>query len=71
MAASNLIQFGQKHVAKGLGRLTNNVISKGKGSYLFMADGKKYLDFTTGIGVAGLGELCILKIISLYNNFIF
>lgn len=55
--ASNLVRFGERHVAKGLGRLTNNVIAKGKGSYLYMEDGKKYLDFTTGIGVAGLGKL--------------
>lgn len=56
MAATNLVKFGERYVAKGLGRLTNSVISRGQGSYLFMEDGKKYLDFTTGIGVAGLGE---------------
>lgn len=56
-AVSNLVRFGERHVAKGLGRLTNSVISKGKGSYLYMEDGRKLLDFTTGIGVAGLGEL--------------
>ena len=28
---------------------------KGEGSYVTLSDGRKMLDFTTGIGVTGLG----------------
>ncbi|KAL8913214.1 MAG: hypothetical protein Q9171_001928 [Xanthocarpia ochracea] len=56
MSSSALIQFGTKHVAKGIGRLTTEVIESGSGSYITMASGRKMLDFTTGIGVANLGH---------------
>ena len=56
MSASALVQFGTKHVAKGIGRLTTEVIESGSGSYITMASGRKMLDFTTGIGVANLGH---------------
>ena len=55
-AASRLAQFGTKHVAKGIGRMTTEVIESGAGSYVTMVGGKRYLDFTVGIGVANLGH---------------
>ena len=29
---------------------------RGEGAYLFTADGRRYLDFTSGIGVTSLGH---------------
>ncbi|KAI4097967.1 MAG: hypothetical protein LQ339_006628 [Xanthoria mediterranea] len=56
MTAAALSQFGTKHVAKGIGRLTTQVIESGSGSYITMVGGRKMLDFTTGIGVVNLGH---------------
>ncbi|KAK5100227.1 hypothetical protein LTR70_001785 [Exophiala xenobiotica] len=56
MAASKLTQFGLQHVARGIGRLSTEVIESGSGSYVTMVGGKRYLDFTMGIGVANLGH---------------
>lgn len=57
---ASLIQFGQKHVTKGLGRQVEGVITKGAGSYVTFGDGKEFLDFTSGIGVTNLGQYCAL-----------
>ncbi|KAL8752903.1 MAG: hypothetical protein Q9199_005421 [Rusavskia elegans] len=56
MTAATLAQFGTKHIAKGIGRLTTQVMESGSGSYITMVGGRKMLDFTTGIGVANLGH---------------
>lgn len=56
MAASALAQFGTKHVARGIGRLSSEVLESGSGSYVTMVGGRKMLDFTCGIGVANLGH---------------
>ncbi|CAE6416373.1 unnamed protein product [Rhizoctonia solani] len=48
--------FGAEHTARGVSRLVNGVIVKGEGSYVTLDDGRKMLDFTTGIGVTGLGH---------------
>lgn len=56
MAASALAQFGTRHVARGIGRLASEVIESGSGSYVTMVGGRRYLDFTCGIGVANLGH---------------
>ncbi|KAL8801786.1 MAG: hypothetical protein Q9223_006869 [Gallowayella weberi] len=56
MNPSALAQFGTRHIAKGIGRLSSEVIESGSGSYLTMVGGRKMLDFTTGIGVANLGH---------------
>jgi len=44
------------HIARGVGRLTQYTFTEGKGSYLFTKEGKKFLDFTSGIGVTNLGH---------------
>lgn len=49
-------QFGRDHVTHGLGRLRDHVVVKGEGMYLETADGKRFLDFTAGIGVTNLGQ---------------
>ena len=56
MSVSRLAQFGTKHVAKGIGRLTHEVLQKGSGSYVTTVEGRKMLDFTCGIGVTNLGH---------------
>ncbi|KAI0085168.1 pyridoxal phosphate-dependent transferase [Irpex rosettiformis] len=52
----SLVAFGQKHVTKGLGRQVEGVMVKGEGSYVTFGDGKRFLDFTSGIGVTNLGH---------------
>ncbi|CCG81141.1 putative L-ornithine aminotransferase Car2 [Taphrina deformans PYCC 5710] len=56
MSVSKLAQFGTKHIAKGIGRLTSEVLESGSGSYVTNVEGKKMLDFTSGIGVTNLGH---------------
>lgn len=51
-----MASFGDRHVAKGVGRLTQNVLKKGSGSYVWNDEGRKMLDFTAGIGVTSLGH---------------
>lgn len=48
--------YGAKHTAKGVNRLVHGVIVNGEGSYVTLDDGRRMLDFTTGIGVTGLGH---------------
>lgn len=49
--------FGSKHITPGIGRLSNElVIEKGKGTWVWTTDGRKWLDFTSGIGVTCLGH---------------
>lgn len=55
--ASSLVQFGQRHVARGVNRLANVVVASAKGSHVQLEDGRKLLDFTCGIGVTNLGAL--------------
>ena len=56
MSVAKLAEFGIRHIAKGVGRLSTEVIESGSGSYVSMVGGRKYLDFTCGIGVANLGH---------------
>ena len=56
---ASLVELGQKHVTKGLGRQIEGVMTKGEGSYVTFGDGKRMLDFTTGIGVTNLGMLIL------------
>lgn len=51
-----LYEFGLRHVTRGLGRCTSGIMTKGSGSYVEYADGRKMLDFTCGIGVTNLGH---------------
>ena len=60
ISAENLYAFGAKHVTKGLGRITEGIMTKGEGSYVVYDDGRRMLDFTCGIGVTSLGKLCFL-----------
>jgi 4-aminobutyrate aminotransferase len=56
MSVSKLSKFGIQHVAKGIGRLSPQVLETGAGSYVTTTEGRKMLDFTSGIGVTNLGH---------------
>ncbi|KWU45578.1 hypothetical protein RHOSPDRAFT_28732 [Rhodotorula sp. JG-1b] len=53
---SSLAQIGAKHVAKGVGRYTEMVMTEGRGSYIKTECGRTILDLTCGIGVTNLGH---------------
>ncbi|EIW83075.1 acetylornithine aminotransferase [Coniophora puteana RWD-64-598 SS2] len=55
-SSDQLPAFGQRHVTKGVGRLTDRVMTKGEGSYVQFEDGHRMLDFSCGIGVTNLGH---------------
>jgi len=55
VALENLYEFGAKHVNPGVSRLTQGIMVKGEGSYVYYDDGRKLLDFSCGIGVTNLG----------------
>lgn len=55
MTNKEIMQKGQQYVMNTYGRFPIAVV-KGKGSYLWDADGKEYLDFLSGIAVCGLGH---------------
>ncbi|KAJ7634935.1 acetylornithine aminotransferase [Roridomyces roridus] len=55
MATSSLLDYGG-NVTKGLGRITEGIMTSGKGSYVEYDDGRKMLDFTCGIGVTNMGH---------------
>ena len=44
MSVSKLVEFGTRHIAKGIGRLANEVIESGSGSYVSMMGGRKYVN---------------------------
>ncbi|KAJ3871927.1 acetylornithine aminotransferase [Lentinula edodes] len=56
LSPATLNDFGKEHVTKGLARISDGIMVKGKGSYVEYLDGKKMLDFTCGIGVTNLGH---------------
>ena len=57
MGTLTLPELGARHVTKGLSRLNDEaIVLKGSGSYVIFDNGRKLLDFTTGIGVTGLGH---------------
>lgn len=51
----------------GIGRSHSLILDRGQGSYLFDVDGKKYLDFTSGIGVTNLGH-CHPRLVKVVQN---
>lgn len=55
-ATMSTADFGTKHVARGIGRLTPFVLARGEGSYVYDEEDNKMLDLTTGIGVVNLGH---------------
>lgn len=50
-----LRELGERHVTKGVSRITQGIMLRGEGSYVRYDDGRRMLDFTCGIGVTNLG----------------
>jgi 4-aminobutyrate aminotransferase len=48
--------FGQQHIARGIGRLSEHVLQRGAGSWVWTDEGVRLLDLTMGIGVVGCGH---------------
>jgi 4-aminobutyrate aminotransferase len=46
----------KQNIARGIGRMSDIVMIKGKGSWVWTADNRKLLDFTSGIAVTNLGH---------------
>jgi len=55
-AAAEGFKYCIAHTNPGVGRAYDLHLAKGKGSYLWDADGVKYLDWCCGIGVTNLGH---------------
>ncbi len=55
LQGSEIVEIEKAHVVQSYGRYPL-LLEKGKGVYVYDADGKKYLDFITGIGVNALGH---------------
>ncbi|OQY23356.1 MAG: aspartate aminotransferase family protein [Anaerolineaceae bacterium 4572_32.2] len=45
-----------RHISPVWSRITNIVVERGEGAYIFDVDGERYLDFTSGIGVTNTGH---------------
>eukprot|EP00927_Polykrikos_kofoidii_P060301 TRINITY_DN55312_c0_g1_i1.p1 TRINITY_DN55312_c0_g1~~TRINITY_DN55312_c0_g1_i1.p1 ORF type:complete len:470 (+),score=73.43 TRINITY_DN55312_c0_g1_i1:66-1475(+) len=45
-----------EHIGAGIGRMSNMVLERGEGAWVWTTTGEKYLDFATGIGVTSLGH---------------
>ncbi len=54
-AIDSIKEIEQKHVVQSYGRY-NLALERGKGCYVYDPEGKRYLDFITGIGVNALGH---------------
>lgn len=51
------------HISPAWARYTNIIAERGEGTYIYAQDGRKYLDFTTGIGVTSTGH-CHPKVVA-------
>lgn len=58
MATASSVEYGQRHVSKGVSRLSEDVIEKAEGPWVTFRSGRVALDFTCGIGVTNLGTYC-------------
>ena len=46
--ASVAVPVAAQHVGAGIGRISNLVLERGEGSWVYTESGEKYLDFSTG-----------------------
>lgn len=56
------VEFAVKHLANGVSRMSKHIIERGQGTYVWTVEGKKLLDFTSGIGVTNTGH-CHPKVV--------
>jgi 4-aminobutyrate aminotransferase len=45
-----------EHLFRGVGRLSNLIFERAKGTFVYTASGQRFLDFTSGIGVVNTGH---------------
>jgi 4-aminobutyrate aminotransferase len=62
MATNQLYQENFPHMTPAWSRIFNFVADRAEGSYIYTDDGKKLLDFTSGIGVTNTGH-CHPKVV--------
>lgn len=55
LSSKDVIEKGQKYIMNTYGRLPMT-LAKGEGTYVWDAEGRKYLDFVSGIAVNSLGH---------------
>lgn len=48
--------MAKQHLAKGIGRMSNMIMTKAKGSWVWTSNNRKLLDFTSGIAVTSVGH---------------
>ncbi len=46
----------RKWIGRGIGRLSDMILTKGQGSFVWNTEGQKLLDFTSGYAVTNLGH---------------
>lgn len=56
MNSDAVLEQDISHLAAVWGRVTDLVIERGEGCFVYADDGKRYLDFTSGIGVTNTGH---------------
>lgn len=54
--AQELLAIEKDHMAPVLGRSSNVVVERGRGSYVWSVDGRRYLDFAMGIATVNTGH---------------
>ena len=59
---NNLFQENTAHMTPAWSRIFNFVADHAEGAYIYTDDGKKLLDFTSGIGVTNTGH-CHPKVV--------
>ncbi len=60
---NDFLELYREHLSPALTRATQLVFEKGEGPYLYTTDGKRYLDFVSGIAVNQLGH-CHPKVVA-------
>eukprot|EP01137_Pigoraptor_chileana_P025810 Opistho-2@95861 len=60
---SPAVAIAQRHITQGISRMTDLVVTRAEGAWLYTDKNEKYLDFTSGIGVTNTGH-CHPKIVA-------
>ena len=63
MTSNTLYAENFPHTSPALSRIFNFVADRAEGSYIYTDDGRKFLDFTCGIGVTNTGH-CHPKVVN-------
>ena len=61
------LSYYEEKQSKGIGRTIHVFMDRGEGSYVYDTQGKKFLDFTCGIGVTSLGH-CHPRLVKVVQN---